>query len=163
MNPGASRAARMPLIRWQCSELQALAAEQLFAVCAARVAVFVVEQTCAYQELDPLDLQARHLIAWAGDEVAAYARILAPGTRFEAPSIGRVLTAAPFRRVGLGRTLMIKALEQIDVLYPGSAVHISAQTYLQNFYTEFGFVPHAAQYLEDGVPHIEMRRPGAMR
>ena len=133
----------------------------LFAVCAAREAVFVVEQACAYQELDGFDSHALHLIAWAGNAVAAYARILAPGTRFEAPSIGRVLTTKAFRRTGLGRTLMIKALERIDTLYPGHAVQISAQTYLQNFYAEFGFVSQAAPYLEDGLPHIEMRRPAA--
>jgi ElaA protein len=147
-----------PPIQWQCCELTKLGAERLFAVCAAREAVFVVEQACAYQELDAFDLRAMHLIAWAGNAVAAYARILAPGTRFEAPSIGRVLTTRAFRRIGLGRALMSRALEQIDALYPGRAVQISAQTYLQNFYAGFGFVSQAKPYLEDGLPHIEMRR-----
>jgi ElaA protein len=153
----------MPVVRWQCCALNALDPEQLFAVCAAREAVFVVEQNCAYQELDGFDLHALHLIAWADQQLAAYARILAPGTRFDAPSIGRVLTPKSFRRLGLGRALMQKALEQMGALYPAQAVQISAQTYLGNFYAEFGFVAISTPYLEDGLPHIEMRRPALAR
>ena len=59
-------------IAWHWSRLSELTVDQLYAVFAAREAVFVVEQTCAYQELDGLDLGADHLIGWNGDEVAAY-------------------------------------------------------------------------------------------
>src|SRR4051794_21214583 len=77
-------------IDWQSCRLEDLSTKQLYAVIAARVAVFVVEQTCPYQELDGLDFQAAHLIAWdrASSEVAAYLRVLEPGVRFTEPSIG---------------------------------------------------------------------------
>ena len=145
-------------IRWQWCRLEDLTLPQTYAIFAAREAVFVVEQACAYQELDGLDAEARHLIAWAGDTVAAYLRVLAPGVRFAEPSIGRVMTAAGFRRNGLGRELMAWALAQINAMYTGQNVRISAQTHLEAFYGAFGFVSVSEMYLEDDIPHIEMLR-----
>ncbi|HJY36207.1 MAG TPA: GNAT family N-acetyltransferase, partial [Steroidobacteraceae bacterium] len=97
-----------PDLKWQWCRLGELSAEQLYAVLAARVAIFVVEQNCAYQDLDGLDGDAEHLIAWSGTEVAGYLRVLAPGTRFADPSIGRIITTQPFRGSGLGRELVAK-------------------------------------------------------
>lgn len=145
-------------IRWQWCRLDDLSVRQAHAIFAAREAVFVVEQACAYQELDELDADALHLVAWDEYKVAAYLRVLAPGVRFAEPSIGRVLTAAGFRRNGLGRELMARALTQVDAMYAGQAIRISAQTHLQLFYGAFGFVCVSETYLEDGIPHVEMLR-----
>lgn len=146
-------------IRWQWCRLDDLNLQQIYAIFAAREAVFVVEQACAYQELDGLDAEAQHLVAWVGDdEVAAYLRVLAAGVRFAEPSIGRVLTTAGYRRNGLGRELMTRALEQADAMYAGQAIRISAQTHLETFYGAFGFVSMSEIYLEDGIPHVEMLR-----
>ncbi len=147
------------MIEWQWCRLHDLTAQQLYAVAAAREAVFVVEQACAYQELDGVDFQADHLVAWENGDVAAYLRVFAPGIKFAGAAIGRVLTARPYRGSGLGRKLMHTALEHIEHVYPGQSVRISAQTYLEPFYRSFGFVPDSAPYLEDGIPHIEMLRP----
>jgi ElaA protein len=145
-------------IRWQWCRLDELTIQQVYAIFAARETVFVVEQACAYQELDGLDEGAQHLVAWIGDEVAAYLRVLAPDVRFAEPSIGRVLTNAGFRRHGLGRELLVRGLEKVDATYAGQAVRISAQTHLETFYGAFGFVPVSETYLEDGIPHVEMLR-----
>ena len=123
---------------------------------AARVAVFVVEQNCPYQDLDGLDGDAEHLIAWSGTQVAGYLRVLAPGTLFDDPSIGRIITTKPFRGSGLGRDLVAKGLERTRQRYPGKPVRISAQKYLEKFYRDFGFVAVSEPYLEDGIPHVEM-------
>ncbi len=144
------------MIEWQWCRLDELTALQLHAVFAAREAVFVVEQRCAYQELDGFDFQAHHLIAWQAGHVAAYLRVIAPGAKYSEPSIGRVLTTAPFRRSGLGRDLMQTALKHIECEYSGQNIRISAQTYLDRFYRSFGFVPCSASYLEDNIPHVEM-------
>ena len=146
-------------IEWQWCRLTQLDVVQLYAVFAAREAVFVVEQTCAYQDLDGLDLYADHLIGWSGAEVAAYLRVLNPRTRFEEPSIGRVLTTRNYRSLGLGRDMMKLALARIDRHFAGQAVRISAQAHLQPFYSSFGFAAASEQYLEDGIPHLEMLRP----
>jgi ElaA protein len=145
-----------PDLRWQWCRLGELSAEQLYAVLAARVAVFVVEQNCAYQELDGLDSGAEHLIAWSGAEVAGYLRVLAPGTRFDDPSIGRIITTKPFRGSGLGRELVAKGIARARECYPGKPVRMSAQAYLEKFYREFGFATVSEPYLEDDIPHVEM-------
>jgi ElaA protein len=143
-------------LKWQWCRLGELSAAQVYAVLAARVAVFIVEQNCAYQDLDGLDAEAEHLIAWSGADVAGYLRVLAPGTRFDDPSIGRIITAKPFRGTGLGRELVAKGIEQARRRYPGRAVRISAQQYLEKFYREFGFATVSEPYLEDDIPHVEM-------
>jgi ElaA protein len=147
------------MIEWQWCSFDELSAQQLYAVLAAREAVFVVEQACAYQELDGLDLDARHLVGWSNAEVAAYLRVLNPGTRFAEPSIGRVLTARSHRGTGIGRTLVAMSLDYLDHHFPAHAVRISAQTHLQPFYSSLGFAVVSGQYLEDGIPHVEMLRP----
>jgi len=145
-------------IDWHLNYFEALSAQELYAVLAAREAVFVVEQNCAYQELDGLDTQALHLIGWAKHplQVAAYLRILPPNSRFLEPSIGRVLTTQDFRRSGLGRILMQTGLAHLEHFYNGYDVRISAQSYLETFYSAFGFEPVSDLYMEDGIPHIEM-------
>ncbi len=150
----------MPSIEWQWCRLDTLSTPQQYAIFAAREAVFVVEQKCAYQDLDGLDLNAHHLVAWAGTEVAAYLRVLTPGVKYDEPAIGRVLTMASFRGSGLGRQLMLAALDHVAASYPGQSIRISAQSYLDRFYRSFGFVPCSTPYLEDGIPHIEMLRRG---
>lgn len=146
------------MIEWQWCRLNELTAYELYLVFAAREAVFVVEQACAYQDLDGLDLQAHHLIAWEAENVAAYLRVIEPGIKFIEPAIGRVLTTMPYRGSGLGRKLVQTALEHIKHLYPMQCVRISAQVYLETFYRSFGFAPCSEPYLEDNIPHIEMLR-----
>ena len=146
-------------LKWQWCRLGELSAEQLYAVLAERVAIFVVEQNCPYQELDGLDQDAEHLIAWSGKAVAGYLRVLGPGTRFDDPSIGRIITSKAFRGSGLGRELVAKGIERTRQRYPGRPVRISAQAYLEKFYRSFGFETVSEQYLEDNIPHVEMLLP----
>ncbi|MEE4639594.1 MAG: GNAT family N-acetyltransferase [Wenzhouxiangella sp.] len=148
-----------PDLSWRESDFASLSCDELYAILAARVAVFVVEQECPYPELDGLDQSAHHL--WAIDsagQVAAYARITAPGTRFVEPSIGRVITAMNHRGTGLGRVLMERAIDLAGRLYPGADLRISAQQHLDRFYASLGFGFMRGPYLEDGIPHVEMLR-----
>ena len=145
------------MIDWQWCELSSLTTSQWYAVMAARAAVFVVEQTCAYQDLDGWDLRATHLIGWRGEEVAAYLRCFEPGVKYREASLGRILTTQGFRGGGHGRELVARGLARIDELYH-SPVRIGAQAHLERFYGSFGFVKDSAPYLEDGIPHIEMLR-----
>jgi ElaA protein len=144
------------MIEWQWCTLDDLPAARLYALFAARQAVFIVEQECAYQDMDGLDDGAEHLIGWSGADVAAYLRLLAPGTRFAEPSLGRILTTSAFRRSGLGRELVLKGLARAYERYPTRVVRIGAQRYLEKFYGSLGFAVASEQYLEDGIPHVEM-------
>lgn len=145
-------------IDWQWCDLAELSLERLYAVFAARIEVFVVEQTSIYQDMDGLDLAATHLIGWSQSNVAAYLRVLGPDTRFAERSIGRVLTTKPFRGTGIGRVLFAKAVAYMDERYPKEPVRIGAQAHLDRFYGGFGFVVASAPYIEDGIPHVEMVR-----
>jgi len=158
-DPGHYGVSPAPL-EWRLHAFDQLDLRQLYAVLAARIAVFVVEQDCPYQDLDGLDDLALHLVGWGDDgSVVAYARILPPGTRFEQPSIGRVLTSLAGRRSGLGRELMRRAIDVIGERHPGCPIRISAQCYLERFYCELGFAVDSAPYEEDGIAHVEMQLP----
>ena len=146
------------MIEWRWTDLDEFTPRQLYALAAARIEVFVVEQNCVYQELDGLDLVARHLTGWSEGNVAAYLRVLGPDTRFAEPSIGRIITTRAFRGTGIGRTLVALGVEEAERLYPAQPVRISAQAHLQRFYGAFGFVTDSDEYLEDGIPHVEMLR-----
>lgn len=140
------------------SRLDSLSVLELFEIIKARESVFVVEQQCAYQETDDMDLHAWHLAVTVNDELAAYARIVDPGMRYDQPSIGRVMTVRKFRKMTIGRTLMDEAIGFTEKQFPGMEIKISAQVYLQNFYESFGFVAINDVYDEDGIPHIDMVR-----
>ena len=146
----------MSQLTWQWAQLAELTAEQCFSICAARQAVFVVEQRCAYTDLDAFDAQAEHLIAWHGQRVAAYLRALGPATRFDEPSLGRILTASSHRGIGLGRELVMRGLRHVRDQYPNHSVRISAQQHLSAFYESCGFSVASPAYDEDGIPHVEM-------
>jgi ElaA protein len=146
---------------WQWSAFDALTPAALYAVLAARSSVFVVEQTCAYQDMDGYDARAQHLVGWRDGAVAAYCRVFGPGVKYAEASIGRVLTTAAFRGTGAGRELVARALAGLDARHPGCAARISAQAYLERFYASFGFETVSAPYMEDGIPHVEMLRPGS--
>ena len=139
-----------------------LTARELYAICQAREAVFVVEQACAYQELDGLDNDCLHLQCWDTAtsherQLAAYARIIPPTIHsMGMPAIGRVLTKKDYRGRDLGRELMQQAIGICHSRYPTQTIYISAQTYLLEFYQSLGFVAQGDVYLEDDIPHIEM-------
>ncbi len=125
-----------------------------YALWALRESVFVVEQDCPYQELDGRDHEpgTRHLWVEHEGRPVAYLRLLedAEGTR-----IGRVLVAREHRGRGLADTLLTTALELVG----DRTAHLDAQSYLAGWYTRYGFRPVGPEFLEDGIPHVPMRRP----
>ena len=144
-------------ITWQCLAFSELTAAQLYAILQVRSEVFVVEQNCVYLDMDGADPQCLHLIAWTDDmQIAAYLRLVPPGLKFTEASIGRVITSQIARGQGIGKQLIAKGLAQIQTSYPGQAVRIGAQQYLEKFYQSFGFNTCSEMYLEDDIAHVEM-------
>ena len=152
----------MPRVQWTWKRFPELTPAELYAILAARAAVFVVEQACAFQDVDGLDAFAWHLLGWVEQDdcptLAAYLRLIDPGRKYTEPSIGRVLTALPYRRTDLGRAAMREGLARAAALYPGCEVRIGAQQRLERFYAELGFRTVSAPYDEDGIAHVEMLR-----
>src|SRR6056297_1655435 len=121
-----------------------------------REEVFIVEQTCVYQECDGKDRKAFHLACMEDGKLMAYLRILEKGVSYDEISIGRVLVNKEYRGRGLGKKLLEKAIEFIDSELNEYEIRISAQQYLTRFYESFGFKVVSDMYLEDGIPHVEM-------
>ena len=139
---------------WHDRAFSELTLAELYAIMSLRERVFVVEQQCTYLDADGLDPMSRHLWATRGPDICAYCRIVPAGVKYAEPSIGRVLTAPDARRGGLGKQLMERAIAAA-----GGAIRISAQTYLEKFYTELGFARVSEPYDDAGILHVDMVRP----
>jgi ElaA protein len=134
-----------------------LDAGTLYALLRLRCDVFVVEQECAYPELDGRDTEpaTRHvwLPAEEGAEPSGYLRVLADPDG--SARIGRVCVARKARGSGAAGRLMTAAL---DLVGERRCV-LDAQAHLVGFYRRYGFSPTGPEYLEDGIPHVPMARP----
>ncbi|MDM8190072.1 GNAT family N-acetyltransferase [Pseudomonas koreensis] len=147
-------------IEWICKHHRDLGKEQLYAFLKLRSDVFVVEQKCAYPDLDGQDLDGdtHHLMGWEDDQLMAYLRLLDPESQGGDVVIGRVVTAPAGRGKGLGHAMMEQALKQAEKHWPQVPIYLSAQAHLQRYYGQYGFVAVGEEYLEDDIPHIGMRR-----
>ncbi|WOE79205.1 GNAT family N-acetyltransferase [Pseudomonas protegens] len=147
-------------IEWVCKHHTDLGKEQLYAILQLRTEVFVVEQKCPYQEVDGRDLEGDtcHLMAWDDDRLLAYLRLLDPISQGGDVVIGRVVIAEQARGQGLGHALMEQALKQAQRHWPDTPIYLSAQAHLKDYYGRYGFIVAGEEYLEDGIPHIGMRR-----
>lgn len=150
----AGRPADAPI--WQCQSFDALDRRTLYDLLALRVSVFVVEQQCAYQELDGKDFQAWHITGHMSGQLVATTRILTPGASFAGASIGRVVTDPSVRGQRLGEALMRESIRHCRTLFPNDSIQIGAQAHLTGFYRQLGFVVSSDDYLEDGIVHVEM-------
>ena len=147
-------------MRWHLKPWSELTRDELYALMAARQEVFVVEQTCPYLDADGADAAAIHL--WADDEttpVLAYLRIFGPGVKGVEARLGRVLTASSARGKGLGRPLVQRGIDVVRERFGACPIRVHAQKHLDRFYADLGFVSEGAEYLEDGILHIDMVRP----
>ena len=150
-------------LRWRCLAFADLGVADLYRVLQLRSAVFVVEQTCVFQDMDGRDPACLHLLGAApdagqGGDLLAYARLLPAGLAFPEASIGRVATAPATRGSGLGHALTAQAIAQLQRLWGPQPIRIGAQAHLQAFYRQHGFAPDGEFYIEDGIDHIEMVR-----
>ena len=142
---------------WFQKSFKEITTVEIYSILRLRAEVFVVEQNAAYQDVDNKDPLAIHIVAVENNEAVAYVRVFKAGDYFTEASLGRVVVKPSHRNQQLGHELMRKALHFMDNNNYG-AIHISAQTYLQQFYEQYGFKQVTELYLEDGLPHIGMLR-----
>jgi len=150
------------MLHWRFAPFEKLTPREVHDLLQARSDVFVVEQNCVFPDIDGRDPQCWHLLgrtsAAPDAPLLAYCRLVPPGVKYAEPSIGRVLTTAAGRGTGAGRELVAEAIKRLDALWPGSAIRIGAQQYLERFYASFGFARVSEPYDEDGILHIDMVR-----
>ena len=135
---------------------QDLGPDRLYEILKLRSEVFVVEQKCAYQDLDNKDEKALHLIGKEKNKIIAYTRIFKKGDFFANSSIGRVLVKKEYRNKDYGRKIMRSSIEELQKDPKEQKIELSAQKYLLKFYLELGFEKVGKEYLEDNIPHIKM-------
>ncbi|MCW2797944.1 GNAT family N-acetyltransferase [Nocardioides sp.] len=131
-----------------------LDARTAYAIWRLRQDVFVIEQQCPYPDLDGRDLEpgTRHVLLEEDDEVLGYARVVDDNDVWR---IGRVVLAPAARGRGLADAVMTTALQVCG----GRDVILDAQAPLAGWYAAFGFTITGPEFLDDGIPHLPMRRP----
>lgn len=150
-------------LKWQTLAFTELTAAQMYDVLRLRQEVFVVEQHCAYPDLDGLDQQAIHMLCTQHQELVAYQRCLSPGLKYAESSLGRIVVCATSRGQQLGRELVRRGIEHNQLRWPEKDICISAQAHLKAFYSSMGFVAEGREYLEDNIPHRQMRFPSPLQ
>ena len=143
-------------LNWIFKKFDELSAAELYSIMQLRNEVFVVEQNCVYQDADDKDQPSMHLCGWDEEKLVAYTRIIPQGISYTEASIGRVVTSPAGRKTGAGRQLMKESIRRCFSEFNCTAIKIGAQVYLTAFYQSLGFVQCSSEYLEDGIPHIEM-------
>ena len=128
----------------------------LYRILQLRVDVFVVEQRCAYRELDGRDLEPDTWLVWVAEPAGAVIATLRIVRDPRVARIGRVATARSARSGGLAARLMWRALELTD--RAGDDVILDAQSRLRAWYERFGFEVCGEPFVEDGIPHVPMSR-----
>ncbi len=117
-----------------------------------RFSVFVDEQGIdPALELDAIDADCQHCIAWSDGVVAGTGRLLPDG------HIGRMAVLPAFRRSGLGGLILERLVAEAR-LRGHQRVELSAQAYVENFYRRHGFVREGPVYQEAGIDHVKMWR-----
>ena len=144
----------MPDPELYVAQFDQLDARKAYLLWALRESVFVVEQHCPYQELDGRDLEpgTRHVWVEEDGRPVGYLRLL----EGDVPRIGRVLVAPSHRGRGLAGTLLSAALDLVG----DRPSELDAQSYLAGWYRGYGYEQVGPEFLDDGIPHVPMRRTG---
>ena len=150
------------MINWKWCPFHQLSLMEFHDAIHLRETVFVLEQNCVYLDVDGKDPHSWHLLGYQENtptpQLVAYLRVVPPGLKYKEHSLGRVVTAPSVRGSGTGRALVKKAIELLTQEFGPHPIRISAQAHLEKFYGSFGFKTVSEEYLEDGIPHVEMFR-----
>ncbi len=145
-------------LRWEIKSFEQLSNSELYECLKLRQIVFAWEQHCAYIDCDSKDSMAWHVMGKKNDIIVAYSRLIPAGIAFDDVSIGRIITHPKYRSEGYGKELLNVSLKVVEEKFGETPISIGAQKWLSRFYEGFGFVSKEIEYLEDGIPHIVMRR-----
>ena len=131
-----------------------LTLQELYEILALRNEIFVVEQNCPYQDIDRRDQEALHVMGWEGGALKAYLRVFRKSE--EEAAIGRVLAVE--RRKGYASEVLRVGIMAAKDRLGMDRIYREAQTYARSLYEKQGFVQCGEEFLEDGIPHIPMRK-----
>ncbi len=133
-----------------------LTVEELYEIIKLRVEVFMIEQKCFYKDLDYLDYGCYHSFIEENGKILCYLRILDRGMSFDEISFGRVVSNKLYRGRGLCKKLLQNSIKFVEETLNEKIIKLRAQVYVLNLYRSLGFVEFGDQYLDIGIPHINM-------
>ena len=125
---------------------------ELYELLRARAEIFVVEQDCIYQDLDGKDYDSLHVFYEESGKVLAYLRAF--WKEEGVIQIGRVLTIQ--HGTGLGGKLLRAGLDSVIEKFHPEKIYLEAQCYAVGYYEREGFRICSDEFLEDGIPHVQM-------
>ncbi|WP_130734857.1 GNAT family N-acetyltransferase [Flavobacterium sp. J27] len=146
------------IITFKIKRFNELSLDELYNLLKLRSEVFVVEQNCVYLDIDGKDDKAIHVLGFYNDEIVAYTRLFDKGYYFDEASIGRVVVSPKYRDKKWGYQLMEVSINAVQTYFNDTKITISAQQYLAKFYQSLGFEQTSEMYLEDDIPHIQMKK-----
>lgn len=118
---------------------------------AVREKVFIDEQNVPRElEWDEWDERSDHAVALDGGSNAIGTARLLPNGR-----VGRMAVLRNWRGQGVGAALL-EALLRLAGERGMREVTLHAQTHAAGFYRRFGFNARGDEFLEAGIPHVEM-------
>ena len=104
-----------------------LSLDELYKILKLRVDVFVVEQSCPYEEIDDNDQKAIHVWFEDKEKIMAYLRIMDKGVESEYVSIGRVIASE--RRKGFGTKILEEGIKVSKDYFNADLIYLEAQVY----------------------------------
>lgn len=131
-----------------------LSGREVYDILKARMKVFLLEQNIVCLDTDDIDKDSLHCFLEEDGEIIAYLRAFYENE--STVSIGRVLTVT--HGVGHGRRLMEESIAAIKEMLPSKTLTLHSQTHAAPFYEKFGFKAFGEEFLEEGVPHIMMKK-----
>lgn len=132
-----------------------LTTKEIYEILKSRAEIFVVEQNCVYQDIDDIDLRSLHVFYQdETDRVVAYLRLFHKKNSADTIQMGRVLTLE--HGIGLGGKILHDGISVAVARMGAKKIFIEAQTYAIKFYEREGFKVCSEEFLEDGIPHVQM-------
>ena len=147
---------------------------ELYEILRTRSEIFVVEQECAYQDIDGLDIDAVHIFCFNEEgRVEACLRVFMkdedgecggaadaldasdPATpEVREAAIGRVVTLHHGR--GLGGRILHEGVRVARELFDADKITLEAQEYAIGYYQKEGFRVVSDVFMLDGISHVKM-------
>ena len=142
---------------FQICSFDALTTHELYEMMRARADVFVGEEKILYPDADGVDYDCIHVFRTDSDgRVIAYLRMFRKADEPGTIQMGRVLTREHGQ--GLGHKLLEAAMQGAAQFMGAREVYLESQKHAEDFYVKSGFVAASGEFLEAGIPHIQMRR-----
>lgn len=132
-----------------------LSLTELYEILRVRSQIFILEQNMHCQDIDGIDLGARHFFLEEKGKVLAYLRAFYTDDSKSVVKIGRVLSLT--HGVGLGADIMKRAIADIKKNMKCQNLSLNSQKSAIGFYEKLGFKTVSDEFLEEGVIHVKMQ------